>query len=200
MRLSRVSIWRCASRFQMMARPIEIERATVRWVDGYDFGLDFVRLSPLAAEAHHQRIEPADSRLLSRPPEDLLLGRLLPVGHATSVCLTLLPARCYIPISPLDCSHACLALSMLEPQGKIWMDGSFVNWADAHVHVMTHSLHYGLAAFEGHPLLQGKVRFRNFPTTGTCRSVVRFRPYRHDADAFRQEAGRSGHRGDGQGE
>jgi hypothetical protein len=29
---------------------IEIERATVRWVDGYDFGLDLVRLSPLAAK------------------------------------------------------------------------------------------------------------------------------------------------------
>jgi len=29
--------------------PIEIERATVRWVDGYDFGLDLVRISPLAA-------------------------------------------------------------------------------------------------------------------------------------------------------
>jgi PilZ domain len=28
---------------------IEVEQATVRWVDGYDFGLDFVRLSPLAA-------------------------------------------------------------------------------------------------------------------------------------------------------
>jgi PilZ domain len=30
--------------------PIEIKRATVRWVDGYDFGLDLVRLSPLAAK------------------------------------------------------------------------------------------------------------------------------------------------------
>ena len=29
---------------------IEIERATVRWVNGYDFGLDLVRLSPLAAK------------------------------------------------------------------------------------------------------------------------------------------------------
>jgi hypothetical protein len=28
--------------------PIEIEQATVRWVDGCDFGLDLVRLSPLA--------------------------------------------------------------------------------------------------------------------------------------------------------
>ncbi|MEO6308547.1 MAG: PilZ domain-containing protein [Nitrospiraceae bacterium] len=29
---------------------IEVERATVRWVDGYDFGLDFVRLSPLVTK------------------------------------------------------------------------------------------------------------------------------------------------------
>lgn len=29
--------------------PVEIERATVRWVDGYDFGLDLVLVSPLAA-------------------------------------------------------------------------------------------------------------------------------------------------------
>jgi hypothetical protein len=29
--------------------PVEIERATVRWVDGYDFGLDLVHVSPLAA-------------------------------------------------------------------------------------------------------------------------------------------------------
>jgi PilZ domain len=28
---------------------IEIEQATVRWADGYDFGLDLVRMSPVAA-------------------------------------------------------------------------------------------------------------------------------------------------------
>jgi branched-chain amino acid aminotransferase len=38
---------------------------------------------------------------------------------------------------------------MLEPSEKIWMDGRFVAWNDATVHVLTHSLHYGLAAFEG---------------------------------------------------
>jgi len=32
---------------------------------------------------------------------------------------------------------------------KIWMDGKFVNWDDAKIHVLTHSLHYGLALFEG---------------------------------------------------
>lgn len=36
------------------------------------------------------------------------------------------------------------------------MDGSFVNWADANVHVLTHSLHYGLAAFEGLRCYKGK--------------------------------------------
>jgi branched-chain amino acid aminotransferase len=44
----------------------------------------------------------------------------------------------------------------VEAQGKIWMDGSFVEWADAKVHVLTHSLHYGLAAFEGLRCYKGK--------------------------------------------
>lgn len=38
---------------------------------------------------------------------------------------------------------------MLQPVEKIWMDGKFVAWNDANVHILTHSLHYGLAAFEG---------------------------------------------------
>jgi branched-chain amino acid aminotransferase len=32
---------------------------------------------------------------------------------------------------------------------KIWMDGELVNFEDAQVHVLTHTLHYGLGAFEG---------------------------------------------------
>ncbi|MEK7267521.1 MAG: branched-chain amino acid transaminase, partial [Nitrospirota bacterium] len=32
---------------------------------------------------------------------------------------------------------------------KIWMDGRFVDWDNANVHVMTHTLHYGLGVFEG---------------------------------------------------
>jgi branched-chain amino acid aminotransferase len=38
---------------------------------------------------------------------------------------------------------------MVDKLQKIWMDGELVNWDDAHVHVLTHSLHYGVAAFEG---------------------------------------------------
>lgn len=36
------------------------------------------------------------------------------------------------------------------------MDGRFVEWTDAKVHVLTHSLHYGLAAFEGIRCYKGK--------------------------------------------
>jgi branched-chain amino acid aminotransferase len=32
---------------------------------------------------------------------------------------------------------------------KIWLDGRFVDWADANVHLLTHTLHYGLGVFEG---------------------------------------------------
>ena len=31
----------------------------------------------------------------------------------------------------------------------IWLDGKFVDWADAKIHVLTHTLHYGLGVFEG---------------------------------------------------
>jgi branched-chain amino acid aminotransferase len=31
----------------------------------------------------------------------------------------------------------------------IWMDGELVNWADANVHILTHTLHYGCGVFEG---------------------------------------------------
>jgi branched-chain amino acid aminotransferase len=35
-------------------------------------------------------------------------------------------------------------------QGEaIWLDGAFVPWADANVHILTHTLHYGLGVFEG---------------------------------------------------
>jgi branched-chain amino acid aminotransferase len=44
----------------------------------------------------------------------------------------------------------------MEAQGKIWMDGSFVDWGDANVHVLTHSLHYGMAAFEGIRCYKGR--------------------------------------------
>jgi branched-chain amino acid aminotransferase len=38
---------------------------------------------------------------------------------------------------------------MVDKVDKIWMDGALVAWDDAKVHVLTHTLHYGLGVFEG---------------------------------------------------
>lgn len=38
---------------------------------------------------------------------------------------------------------------MIEKVEKIWLDGKWVNWDDANVHILSHTLHYGYGAFEG---------------------------------------------------
>ncbi|WP_040662337.1 branched-chain amino acid transaminase [Nitrococcus mobilis] len=40
-------------------------------------------------------------------------------------------------------------MTMADRDGVIWMDGEFVPWREAKVHVLTHTLHYGLGVFEG---------------------------------------------------
>ena len=40
-------------------------------------------------------------------------------------------------------------MSMANRDGFIWHDGKMVPWREATTHVLTHSLHYGLAVFEG---------------------------------------------------
>ncbi|HZF22238.1 MAG TPA: branched-chain amino acid transaminase [Burkholderiales bacterium] len=40
-------------------------------------------------------------------------------------------------------------MSMADRDGLIWYDGKLVPWREATTHVLTHSLHYGLAVFEG---------------------------------------------------
>ena len=37
----------------------------------------------------------------------------------------------------------------LEKTNKIWMDGEFVDWDDATIHVCSHVVHYGTSIFEG---------------------------------------------------
>ena len=40
-------------------------------------------------------------------------------------------------------------MSLDDRDGKIWMDGQLVEWRDATIHVLSHTLHYGCGAFEG---------------------------------------------------
>ena len=53
---------------------------------------------------------------------------------------------------------------MMAANGKkIWMDGRLVDFADAHVHVLNHTLHYGVGVFEGiraYPTAHGGAVFR----------------------------------------
>ncbi|HAD30067.1 MAG TPA: branched chain amino acid aminotransferase, partial [Methylophaga sp.] len=41
------------------------------------------------------------------------------------------------------------AVTMADRDGVIWLDGEFVPWREAKVHVLTHTLHYGMGVFEG---------------------------------------------------
>ncbi len=40
-------------------------------------------------------------------------------------------------------------MAKLTPTTWIWRDGDFVPWADAQVHVLSHSMQFGSSAFEG---------------------------------------------------
>ena len=54
-------------------------------------------------------------------------------------------------------------MSMSDRDGKIWMDGELVEWRDAKIHVLSHTLHYGCGAFEGvraYDTAQGPAIFR----------------------------------------
>jgi branched-chain amino acid aminotransferase len=44
-----------------------------------------------------------------------------------------------------------------DRDGWIWMDGAFVPWREAKIHVLTHGLHYGSAVFEGERMYGGEI-------------------------------------------
>ncbi len=52
-------------------------------------------------------------------------------------------------------------MNFAERDGTIWLDGEMVPWREAKVHVLTHTLHYGLGVFEG-------VRAYQTPDRGAC--------------------------------
>ncbi len=44
-----------------------------------------------------------------------------------------------------------------EQTGEIWLNGEFLPWRDANVHVLTHGLHYGTGVFEGERAYAGRI-------------------------------------------
>jgi len=60
-------------------------------------------------------------------------------------------------------------MSMADRDGVIWMDGELVPWREAKIHVLTHTLHYGMGVFEGvraYKAQQGTAIFRLPQHTG----------------------------------
>ncbi len=58
---------------------------------------------------------------------------------------------------------------MIGPKGqKVWMDGKLVDFAQAKVHVLAHTLHYGVGVFEG---------IRAYPTPDGSTAIFRLRPH-----------------------
>ncbi|HEY6630481.1 MAG TPA: branched-chain amino acid aminotransferase [Rhizobiaceae bacterium] len=49
------------------------------------------------------------------------------------------------------------SVSFDKLDGFIWMNGEFVNWGDAKIHVLTHGLHYASAVFEGERAYGGEI-------------------------------------------
>jgi branched-chain amino acid aminotransferase len=44
-----------------------------------------------------------------------------------------------------------------DRDGKIWMDGTLIDWRDANVHILTHAMHYASSVFEGERAYNGKI-------------------------------------------
>jgi branched-chain amino acid aminotransferase len=67
-----------------------------------------------------------------------------------------------------------------DRDGVIWMDGAFVPWREAKVHVLTHALHYASAVFEGERAYNGEI-FKSGAHTerllSSCDQLEMPRPY-----------------------
>ena len=59
-----------------------------------------------------------------------------------------------------QCARGRLSMASVpfdQLDGFIWMNGEFVKWADAKIHVLTHGLHYASAVFEGERAYGGEI-------------------------------------------
>ena len=63
-----------------------------------------------------------------------------------------------------------------DRDGFIWMDGEFCAWRDAKVHLLTHSLHYGSAVFEGERAYGGTI-FKSLEHTLRLHNSARLLDY-----------------------
>jgi len=75
--------------------------------------------------------------------------------------------------------------------GKVWMNGTIVDWADAHIHVASHVIHYGSGVFEGARCYQTPAGSRFFRLDAHMRRLydsarIYRMTYSRDVDALTQ--------------
>jgi hypothetical protein len=80
-------------------------------------------------------------------------------------------------------------MSMEDRDGKIWMDGELVEWRDAKIHVLTHTLHYGCGAFEGVRAYNTAERHGDLPAEGAHRAALQQRQDPAHEDPVQLRAG-----------
>ena len=113
-----------------------------------------------ASRAARDAAEPLDGRAMVC---DALLGRgQSPKRPSRSVnaCRRGHGGAPSVPSCKLTCRRglvSCRAAPM-QRSDYIWLDGAFVPWDEARVHVLTHTLHYGLGVFEGVRCYEGAGR------------------------------------------
>jgi branched-chain amino acid aminotransferase len=71
------------------------------------------------------------------------------VGAASSAGALKIESFCDIPFGQRTTNMSALPPALDDRDGKIWMDGDLVEWRQAKVHVLSHTLHYGCGVFEG---------------------------------------------------
>ena len=76
-------------------------------------------------------------------------------------------------------------MSMENCNGWIWLDGEFVSWQEARIHVLTHTFHYGMGAFEGVRAYEtdiGPAIFRLYDHTERLFNSTRILQIKHTLD------------------
>ena len=76
-------------------------------------------------------------------------------------------------------------MSFADRDGVIWMDGELVPWREATIHVLTHSLHYGVGIFEGVRAYKTDRGTGHIPAAGPHRATVPLRADHEYEDPLR---------------
>ncbi len=65
-------------------------------------------------------------------------------------------------------------MNLADRDGFIWQDGQLIDWRDAKIHVLTHTLHYSMGVFEGVRAYETPKWYCNLPFSRPYKALVKF--------------------------